>query len=286
MHKAIFASIFVVLVAIPAACFAQNDQARVNDQTRALLERRLPMINFQDTALYDVMEFLRDVSGANVHVNWKALEAAGIKRDGTVTLKLRDVSLRKVLNLVLSEAGSGLTYMIDEGVIEITTREMADGVLITMVYPVDNLLVEPPDVSGAMGGMGGLGSMGGGNSGGGSGGSSGYGGRGGSSGSSRSSGGSSSSSYGSSSSGGSSSGFGGGSSGMGGMGSMGGGMAGSSSNGDSRKAAEELIDLIVGTVSPSIWVKNGGKSSIKYFKGALVITAPRSVHERIGGRID
>jgi hypothetical protein len=46
------------------------------------------------------------------------------------------------------------------------------------------------------------------------------------------------------------------------------------------------VDLIVQTVYPNMWVQNGGKASIRFFNGNLIVTAPRSVHEAIGGPVD
>src|SRR5690348_16094614 len=92
------------------------------------LNQRVPELKFQGVTLSDAIDFLRDISGANMTVNWKALEGAGVSRDTSVNLHLRGVSMRKALDLLLSEAGGGdqLTYDIDQGVIEITTRELAD----------------------------------------------------------------------------------------------------------------------------------------------------------------
>ena len=58
--------------------------------------------------------------------------------------------LRKVLDLVLGEAGAGtaLTYYVDEGVIEVTTRELADKDMITRIYPIEDLIVDIPDFVG------------------------------------------------------------------------------------------------------------------------------------------
>ena len=50
--------------------------------------------------------------------------------------------------------------------------------------------------------------------------------------------------------------------------------------------AQELVDLIVDTVSPTIWLRNGGMARIRFFDGNLIVTAPRSVHEAIGGPMD
>src|SRR5512140_708748 len=100
---------------------------------KAAFERQLPSINLPNVTLRDALAFLNDVSGANVHVNWKAIEAAGVSPDTTINLRLRNVSFRKVLSTVLTEAAGGpnLTFFNDEGVIEITSREAADSVLYT-----------------------------------------------------------------------------------------------------------------------------------------------------------
>jgi hypothetical protein len=241
--------------------------ASPNAQVRTSLNRVMPAIDFRGIPLKDAIDFLRDVSAANIHVNWRALEAAGIAQDTTINVKLRQVSLRKVLTLVLSEAAAGntaLTFYVDDGVVEITTKEIADGVMYTKVYDVQDLLFEPPvfdqppDFNLANESNAGTGRRGGG---GGGGGRSGGGGRG-------------------------MSGGGGGYGGGGGLFGGGGGGGGTAQPKDKDEKAKELIELIESVVTPDVWVTNGGKASIRYFNGNLIITAPRSVHEQIGGPID
>src|SRR6266550_4175225 len=263
VRRTVLGAAAVLLLMLCGECFAAKSAA--NAQTRAQLDRVLPAVNFANVTLKDAIDFLRDVSGSNIHVNWKAIEAAGITQDTAINIKLRQVSLRKVLGLLLSEAsgGVGLTFYIDDGVIEITTTEIADNAMYTVVYPVQDLLVEPPpfieppqfDLSyassrGSAGGGGGRGGGGGGGGGGGRGGGGGSGGQ--------------------------------------------GGLFGQSGNynqqqnqlRDKDAKAKELVELIVETVSPSIWVQNGGKATIRFFNGNLIVTAPRSVHEAIGGPVD
>ena len=50
--------------------------------------------------------------------------------------------------------------------------------------------------------------------------------------------------------------------------------------------AQDLVDLIEAIIDPDIWKDAGGTASIRYFNGMLVITAPRSVQEAIGGEYD
>jgi hypothetical protein len=246
---------------------------------RAALERRLPEVKFQGQTLRDCFDFIRDVSGANIHVNWRALEAAGVTSDTPVNVRLREVPLRKVLNVLLSESGAGgtLTYYTSEGVIEVTTTELADADMITRVYPVEDLLIEVPDfdnapdfslmaAGGQGGGSGGGGGRGGGGGGGGRGGGGGGGGRGGG--------------------GGGYSGGGGGGSGGGGLGGGGGGGRGTEQVKSKAERAEALVTLVRDTVRPEIWKENGGTAAVRYYNGNLIVTAPRSVHEAIGGPIE
>jgi protein involved in polysaccharide export with SLBB domain/beta-lactamase regulating signal transducer with metallopeptidase domain len=99
---------------------------KVDPKTKAMLERDLPEVNFDNVALSDVIDFLRDVTNANIFVNWNALAAAGIDRNSPVTLRLRNVAFGKVLDLLLasvSDGSSTLAYTVDQGVISISTAE-------------------------------------------------------------------------------------------------------------------------------------------------------------------
>jgi hypothetical protein len=40
------------------------------------------------------------------------------------------------------------------------------------------------------------------------------------------------------------------------------------------------------TIEPNIWRDNGGTSTIRAFRSNLIITAPRRIHERIGGAFE
>ena len=57
-------------------------------------------MRFNANALTDVIDFLRDVSGATIYVDWKTLEAASIQKDAPVTARLRDVKFSKALELI------------------------------------------------------------------------------------------------------------------------------------------------------------------------------------------
>lgn len=50
--------------------------------------------------------------------------------------------------------------------------------------------------------------------------------------------------------------------------------------------AEQLIRLIQTTIRPDIWNVNGGKARITFLNGYLIVVAPKSVHEALGGPWD
>src|SRR5258706_6298059 len=138
----------VVVLGMSSHTFAATGSQQ--SAANASLNRLLPEVKFQGSSLKDCFDFLRDVSGANIHVNWRALEAAGITGDTPVNVRLREVPLRKVMNVLLNESGVGLlTYYTSEGVIEVTTAELADKEMITRVYPVEDLIMEVPDFDNA-----------------------------------------------------------------------------------------------------------------------------------------
>jgi Flp pilus assembly secretin CpaC len=114
----------------------------------AQLERRLPEVRLEASAFADVIDFLRDVSGTNIFVNWRALEGVGIDRTTPVTARLRDVRFSKVLRTILDDVGAGgvrLGYTIDDGVITISTEEDLASNVVTRVFDIRDLIVQIPD---------------------------------------------------------------------------------------------------------------------------------------------
>jgi hypothetical protein len=72
---------------------------------------------------------------------------------------------------------------------------------------------------------------------------------------------------------------------------FGGGLGnGGDQNGEKTKTrqerAQDLIDTITAVIKPDIWQVNGGTAAIRFFNGSLIVTAPRSVHEALGGYVD
>ena len=242
MRRIAIAILLAGFCAHPLTSFAAGPIASA---ARAL-NGEIANINLVGVSFVDAIDYLRDLSGANINVNWRLLQDKNVTKDTQVHVRLRSVSMRKALQLILDEAGGStpLTYFIDQGVIEITTQEAADSKLVTRVYDVGDLIVDIPDFAGP--------SMnlqqnsntnnstnGGGNSGGGS------------------------------------------------------GLFSSSNNNNTTdktatatERGNDLVSIITTTIRPDVWQVNGGTATIRFFRNRLIVTAPRSVQEMIGGRVE
>jgi general secretion pathway protein D len=128
-----------------------------NDEDAAIqaqLDRRLPELHFNANSFSDVIDFLRDVTGANIYVDWPALERASISRDAPVTARLRDIKFSKALELVFKSVEGEdddhkLGYTVDEGVITISTRKELNKNVATRRYDINDLLFVAPDYTNA-----------------------------------------------------------------------------------------------------------------------------------------
>ncbi len=126
---------------------AEEAEPEINIQVRLKLRRRAPELRFDAKEFEEVLNELRALTGLNIHANWTALEAMAIEKDAEVTLDLRDVTYEKALKLILDEVGAGeteLAYDIDDGVIQISTKEDLSRRTIIKVYNVQDLLIDVP----------------------------------------------------------------------------------------------------------------------------------------------
>ncbi len=94
-------------------------------------------LEFIDTPLSDVIDYLKDMHKIEIQIDGKALDKAGIDANTPITKNLKGISLRSALRLMLRE--HGLTYVIEDEVLLITTPEAAESRLSTATYPVADL---------------------------------------------------------------------------------------------------------------------------------------------------
>ena len=102
-------------------------------------------IDFKEVAFADAVDYLRDVTGLNISVNWRALEEAGISKTDPVTLRLKNVTVRQVLKLMLQNVAPGkLAYFVDGNVLHVTTLELSRKNMVTRIYHVEDLITDLP----------------------------------------------------------------------------------------------------------------------------------------------
>jgi hypothetical protein len=95
-------------------------------------------LDYQDQPLRDIVTQLQDEYHIPIQVNKAALDEAAIGLDSKVTISLNNISLRAALNLLLKQ--NSLTFIIQDEVLMITTKEEAEKELVMCVYNVQGLV--------------------------------------------------------------------------------------------------------------------------------------------------
>jgi hypothetical protein len=101
---------------------------------------------FRGVPLEQVIEFMRELAGSSIHVKWAALEAAGVNKDTPVNVRLVEVPAAKALQVILEDVGgvNRLEYVVEDGVIVISTRDDLSRRTVTRVYDVRDLVKAEP----------------------------------------------------------------------------------------------------------------------------------------------
>ena len=140
---------------------------------RAALSETVPRAEYIDDPLETVLQFLADEKNITIIPDRIEFEQEGISLEEPINLEVAGISFRSVLRLILDDLN--LTYVIEDEVMKITTKEKARQKLSTRVYPVGDLVVQFTGSGGgatgatAGGGVNGGGGFGGGGQGGGQG---------------------------------------------------------------------------------------------------------------------
>ncbi len=111
-------------------------------------------VDFTDVPLKDVLEFFQTVINANFHINWKALEQAGVSPDTPITLKLKRISAGRAMDIAFDEVNATrekldrIYWIVDRGVVLVSTGSDFDRTMITRVIDVGTSLMVVPDSEG------------------------------------------------------------------------------------------------------------------------------------------
>jgi hypothetical protein len=109
----------------------------------ASLETVLIDVDYRAVDLDEIVTFLRERHGLNVHVAWRALEDAGVRRDERIEVHLKQVSLATLLDTVLADlerGGRSLSYHVRGGVITISTTDDLVENTILRLYDITDLI--------------------------------------------------------------------------------------------------------------------------------------------------
>jgi beta-lactamase regulating signal transducer with metallopeptidase domain len=110
------------------------------------LAETAPEANFAAVPFSDTIDFLRDVTGLNIFVDWRGLEAAGIDRNTPITVRMQKVPFETVLRYVLRDAGHQvkLDYAVIDGIVNISTAELISAETQVRVYDIEPLVLSMP----------------------------------------------------------------------------------------------------------------------------------------------
>lgn len=133
---------------------SESEASRVlNNRLRTMVIDR---VQFDNIGLQEVINWIQNYANINIHVKWPALEMASppITTDTQVRgVNLTNVTVEKALKTILEDVGGGwtqLTYLVEDGVLTISTREdlSASRYRRTEVYDIRDLIVAVPDFAG------------------------------------------------------------------------------------------------------------------------------------------
>ena len=97
---------------------------------------------FVDTPLEDAVDFIAEHLGYPVFIDEQSLNEIGLSVDETVNLSVKNFQLEHLLTQMLSQLG--ITHMVIDGNVKITTLERAESNLQTCIYPVGDLFPSSP----------------------------------------------------------------------------------------------------------------------------------------------
>ena len=142
---ALGAAVSTTIPAAPLAPPARHVLYPQSSETgaEAKLGQVIPSLRLKNVPLHEAIEHLRELTRANIFVNWRSLEAAGLDRDVPVDVDLHDVTLAEALKWVaksVSGAYAKVTFTLHGGVIYVANDSDVARVAGWYVYDVRDLL--------------------------------------------------------------------------------------------------------------------------------------------------
>src|SRR5262245_33914899 len=112
----------------------------IRHHDRDRLDVRIERVDLQNVPFAQAIERLNQDSGANIGVNWRVLEAAGVHENTLIFVQTQNLPLRKVLDQVCAEAGAGAVKVgyraDDDGSVFLSTAEELAKETVVRIYDV------------------------------------------------------------------------------------------------------------------------------------------------------
>ncbi len=230
---------------------AQQPQVQPPESLQIPLKIRkiIDEVFFDQSSAQDVFNWWSSTTDIPLVIDWNAMELEGIDPEQPITLDLKTVPARLLLDVLIHQTSPevDLIYEVTPWYVQVMTKRQANRHPVLRVYDVADMVMTIPnftnapsfDLSRALSNT--------------------------------------------------SRGGGGGSGSSGGGGSGGSGLFGNNNDGEDEdlptkdESGQNLADMIRETIEPDIWVGNGGEfSSVRYYNGRLIVNAPMYIHRQIG----
>jgi hypothetical protein len=110
---------------------------------------------FNETPLETVIEYFREMTDLNFHVNWKALEAIGVTRNTPVSMQVRHIGADRALDLVVDQLTTGedrlrkVYWYVEDGIVCLSSGQALNNTPLTAeTYALGGLMMDVPDFIG------------------------------------------------------------------------------------------------------------------------------------------
>ena len=108
---------------------------------------RLPAVTIDGIALRDAFDWLQEMTGAKIVINWRTLESLGVNPQQQVSINGHGLTANQVLKLLLIEFGPDVDMVVDTTpwYVRVMTKDEANAKSVVRVYGIGDLLQRIPN---------------------------------------------------------------------------------------------------------------------------------------------
>lgn len=119
---------------------SESPKPRPAEISKIIEDRCISILCCKEVPLRQILDDLQCLDSIPIVMDRPALKDAGIDLDILVTIHLENTSLKTVLNHICRQAK--LAWVLRDDAIVVTTPEVARGRLVTVRYPIEDLLID------------------------------------------------------------------------------------------------------------------------------------------------